>query len=125
MKYIKKEKFDLIEKLGNDYENLYPTQNGTIEAQQLKLEHIKKNLSQKDIEIKVGKEYSFIVLENDYFGRFVKYRKYYKSIQKIYNVEIEKETDCYYYSKYDKIKKDKIIAIIKENWKDILNYYKK
>lgn len=32
MKYIKKEKFDLIEKLGNDYENLYPTQNGTIEA---------------------------------------------------------------------------------------------
>ena len=115
MKYIKKEKFDLIEKLGNDYENLYPTQNGTIEAQQLKLEHIKKNLSQKDIEIKVGKKYSFIVLENDYFGRFVKYRKYYKSIQKIYNVEIEKETDCYYYSKYDKIKKDKIIAVIKEN----------
>lgn len=115
MKYIKKEKFELIEKLGNVYEELYPTQNGKIEAEKLKLEHVKNNLSQKDIEIKVGKKYSFVVLENDYFGRFVKYRTYFKSIQELYNFEIEKETDCYYYSKYDKIKKDKIIAIIKEN----------
>ena len=106
VKTIKKEKWDAIKRIAE--------KEAQKEESRIAEKLLKENLSKKEVELKVDKEYQFIHKSKENLGS-KKWLDIYTKINYDY-VEITKETDCYILGKWksDRIKKENILAIVEE-----------